>query len=139
MGKVLVTARVENIGDLFAANRGSLSPNSIRAVEVNDALVDTGATGLSMPRSLLASLGLDFLRTRKALSSAGPIEVRVFGTARLTVQGRDCPVDVTELPDGCPILIGQIPLEAMDFVVDMASRKLVGNPAHGGEHVIELY
>ena len=64
MGKVLVTARVENIGDLFAANRGSLSPNSIRAVEVNDALVDTGATGLSMPRSLLASLGLDFLRTR---------------------------------------------------------------------------
>ena len=139
MGKVLVTARVENMGDLFAANRGSLSPNSIRAVEVNDALVDTGATGLSMPRSLLASLGLDFLRTRKALSSAGPIEVRVFGTARLTVQGRDCPVDVTELPDGCPILIGQIPLEAMDFVVDMASRKLVGNPAHGGEHVIELY
>ena len=92
-----------------------------------------------MPRSLLASLGLDFLRTRKALSSADPIEVRVFGTARLTVQGRDCPVDVTELPDGCPILIGQIPLEAMDFVVDMASRKLVGNPAHGGEHVIELY
>ena len=91
-----------------------------------------------MPRSLLGTLGLKHLRTRKALSSAGPVEVRVFGTARLTGQGRDCPVDITELPDGCPVLIGQIPLEAMDFVVDMPSRRLVGNPEHGGEHVIEL-
>lgn len=92
-----------------------------------------------MPRSLLGTLGLKHLRTRKALSSAAPMEVRVFGTARLSVQGRDCPVDITELPDGCPVLIGQIPLEAMDFVVDMPSRRLVGNPEHGGEHIIELY
>lgn len=101
--------------------------------------MDTGATGLSMPRSLLGTLGLTYLRSRKALTSAGPVEVRVFGTARLTVEGRDCPVDITELPDGCPVLIGQIPLESMDLVVDMPSRRLVGNPEHGGEHVIELY
>ena len=139
MGKVLVQARVENLGDLFAVNRGTLDAGSVRTVTVNDALVDTGATGLSMPRSMLASLGLDFLRTRNALSSAGPIEVRVFAAVRLTIQGRDCLSDVTELPDGCPILIGQIPLESMDFVVDMPSRKLIGNPEHGGEHIIELY
>ncbi len=139
MGKVIVTARVENAGDLFAADQGLLAPADVRAVDVPDALVDTGATGLSMPRSLLGTLGLKYLRTRKALSSAGTVDVRIFGTARLTVQGRDCPVDVTELPDGCPVLIGQIPLEAMDFVVDMPSRRLVGNPEHGGEHVIELY
>ena len=48
-------------------------------------------------------------------------------------------MDVTELPDGCPVLIGPIPLGAMDFVVDMSSRRFVGNPEHGGEHVIELY
>jgi predicted aspartyl protease len=139
MGKVLVAARVENVGDLLAADQGRLAPGEVRAVEVTDALVDTGATGLSMPRSLLETLGLKYLRTRKAISSAGPMEVRIFGTARLTVQGRDCPVDITELPDGCPILIGQIPLEAMDFVVDRAAHRLVGNPEHGGEHVIELY
>ncbi len=139
MGKVTVAARVENVGDLLAVNQGRLSPGEVRAVEVADALVDTGATGLSMPRSLLGTLGLVYLRTRKAISSAGPVEVRVFGTARLTVQGRDCPVDITELPDGCPVLIGQIPLEAMDFVVDLPSRRLVGNPEHGGEQIIELY
>jgi len=139
MGKVVVAARVENVGDLLAADQGRLPPGEVRAVEVTDALVDTGATGLSMPRSLLGTLGLQYLRTRKALSSAGPMEVRVFGTARLTVQGRDCPVDITELPDGCPMLIGQIPLEAMDLVVDMPTHRLVGNPEHGGEHIIELY
>ena len=139
MGKIVVAARVENVGDLLAADQGRLAPGSVRSVEVADALVDTGATGLSMPRALLGTLGLKYLRTRKALSSSGPMEVRVFGTARLSVQGRDCPVDVTELPDGCPVLIGQIPLEAMDFVVDLPSRRLVGNPEHGGEHVIELY
>ena len=139
MGKVLVQARVENVVDVYAAAQGQMSPANVRAVEVSDALVDTGATGLSMPASLLAPLGLTYLRSRMARTSAGEVQVRVFGTARLTVQGRDCPTDVTELPDGCPILIGQIPLEAMDFVVDLGKHALVGNPAHGGEHIIELY
>jgi hypothetical protein len=47
-------------------------------------------------------------------------------------------VDVIEIPEGNPVLIGQIPLEMMDWVVDLRSRKLIGNPAHGGEHVLEV-
>jgi len=27
----------------------------------------------------------------------------------------------------------------MDFVVDMTRHQLTGNPAHGGDHIIELY
>jgi hypothetical protein len=44
-----------------------------------------------------------------------------------------------EVPDGVPVLIGQIPLEFLDFVVDPVRQRLIGNPAHGGEHVLELY
>jgi len=139
MGRITVAARVENLGDLIAVDEGRLPPDQVRVVDVSDALVDTGATGLAMPRSMLASLGLKYLKNRRALTSAGPTEVRMFGTARLNIQGRDCPVDVTELPDGCPMLIGQIPLEAMDFIIDMRTHQLTGNPDHGGEHVIELY
>jgi hypothetical protein len=58
---------------------------------------------------------------------------------RLTIQGRECPTEVVEVPDSVPVLIGQIPLEYLDFVVDPRSRKLVGNPAHGGEHMFELF
>ena len=64
---------------------------------------------------------------------------RVYGTVRLTIQGRDCPTDVTELPEECPVLIGQIPLEAMDCVIDMKNHCIIGNPEHGGEQIIELY
>ncbi len=139
MGRVTVAAKVENLGDLIAVDQGRLAPEEVRSVEIADALVDSGATQLSIPKSMLATLGLTFLRNRKAVTAAGLAEVRVFGTARLTVQGRDCPVDVTEVPDGCPVLIGQIPLEGMDFVIDLPSRRVIGNPAHGGEQIIELY
>ena len=140
MGRVTVRARIENVGDLVGLDQGRLAAGEVRSVEVEDALVDTGATGLSMPRSLtMETLGLKYLRTRRATSAAGPIDVRIFGTARLTVQDRDCPTDVTELPDGWPVLIGQIPLDAMDLVVDLSARRLIGNPAHGSEQVIELY
>lgn len=139
MGKVIVTARIDNVGDLVAVEESKLAADKARFVEVTDALVDTGATGLSMPQSLIQHLGLKFMRTRRARTSADTVDVRVYGTARLTVQGRDCPCDVTELPDECPVLIGQLPLEAMDFVVDPIGQRLIGNPAHGGEHIIELY
>lgn len=138
MGRVTVNAVVENLVDAFNAHEGRLDPAAVRRVEVAEALVDSGATQLSMPRSLLAPLGLDYVRTRQAITASGPTDVRVFGTARLTIQGRDCPVDVTELPDGCPVLVGQIPLEGMDFVIDLPARRVIGNPAHNGEQILEL-
>jgi hypothetical protein len=51
---------------------------------------------------------------------------------RLTIQDRFATIDVTEMPDDVPVLIGQIPLGALDFVVDLSSRRLIGNPAHNG-------
>ena len=139
MGKVFVTAKIEDLHDLFRAKDEIIPESDVRLVEVDDALVDAGATGLSMPKRLIQRLGLEPLRTRQARTSAGPITVQIHGTVRLTIQGRECPTDVTELPDDCPVLIGQIPLEAMDFVVDPKKHRLIGNPEHGGEHIIELY
>jgi predicted aspartyl protease len=139
MGKVLVTARVENLEDLFSVHKGLLKPDEVRCIEVTDALVDTGASTLSLPKRLIAQLGLRPVRTRQARTSAGLVTLHMYGTVRLTIQDRDCVCDVVEVPDDCPILIGQIPLELLDFVVDPIGQRLIGNPAHGGEHIIELY
>jgi hypothetical protein len=46
--------------------------------------------------------------------------------------------DVSEIPNSCPALIGQIPLELLDFVVDPKGQRLIGNPDHGGEEMIDL-
>src|SRR5208337_3330109 len=139
MGRVLVTVRVENLEVLYRVGQGAIQSDEVRRVEVSDALVDTGATMLSMPGRLIRQLGLAPLRVRQARTSVGTVPVQVYGTVRLTIQGRDCPSDVTELPDNCPVLIGQVPLELLDFVVDPAGGRLIGNPEHGGEHVLELY
>jgi len=139
MGKVLVTAKIENLEDVYDVKKGTLPPEKVRFVEIADALVDTGATSLSMPQRLIASLGLMPIRTRRARTSAGPLTLQVYAAVRLTIQGRDCICDVTEIPDDCPVLIGQVPLELLDFVVDPLGQRLIGNPAHGGEHIIELY
>ena len=139
MGKTVVGAKIENLHDVFNKDSGTLELEEVRTVEVNNALVDTGATMLSMPKRLIDQLGLTSFRTRPARTSGGPIEMRVYGAVRLTVQGRECNSDVSELPDDCPVLIGQVPLELLDFVVDPIGRRLIGNPEHGGEQMIEMY
>ena len=63
----------------------------------------------------------------------------MYDVVRLTIQDRSCPVEVLEVPDGVPTLIGQIPLEYLDFVVDPGKRILIGNPAHGGQLTYEQY
>src|SRR5207247_6890316 len=118
MGKVLVHAKIENLEDVFAADKGTLPREQIRTVEVPDALVDKGATMLSLPQRLIERLGLKFIRSRKARTTGGLAEFGVYGTVVLTVQGRDCKLDVAAVPDECPVLIGQLPLEHLDFVVD---------------------
>ncbi len=72
------------------------------------------------------------------MTTAGIRDIPTFGAVRLTVQGRDCVCDVQEVDEACPVLIGQVPLELMDFVVDPGRRQLVGNPEHDGEHLLEL-
>jgi predicted aspartyl protease len=139
VGRVTVPAKIENLGDLLMARRGLLPADQVRAFEVSDALVDTGATMLSLPRRYIAQLGLSAFRTRTVRTAAGTISLNICDAVRLTVQGRECTIDVAEVPDECPVLIGQVPLEVLDFVVDPQGQRLIGNPAHGGEQMIEMY
>ncbi len=139
MGKVFVEAKIENLADLLKVQEGRLKPRQVRRVKVTDAVADTGAYNLCLPARLIAKLGISQAGRKRMRGTTGIAEARVFGPVRLTVQGRDCTVDVLELPNDCPVLIGQIPLEIMDWVVDPKGGKLVGNPEHGGEWMWEVF
>jgi predicted aspartyl protease len=139
VGRVTTEATIENLTDLFDAQRGMKALEEVRTGVIPDALVDTGATLLSLPASVIGRLGLRRMGTKQVRSSTGVGETGLYQAVQLTIQGRSCTMDVLEVPDGTPVLIGQLPLEHLDFVVDLRSRTLVGNPAHGGEHVYELY
>ena len=139
MGKVLVTAKLENIEDLFKVADGLLTEDQVRRVEVTDALVDTGATNLLVPKRLIAQLGLHHFRTRPSRGLGGALSLPIHSAVRLTIQGRDCTLDVGEIDDSFPVLIGQVPLELLDWVVDSKNRRLIGNPEHGGEHSFDVF
>jgi predicted aspartyl protease len=139
MGKVLVTAKIENSYDIERRELGSLPADQVRTVEVTDALVDTGASQLLLPKRLIAQLGLRHYRTRNARGIGGTVPMPMYATVRLTIQGRECALDVGEISDDLPVLIGQVPLELLDFVVDMKNQRLIGNPAHGGEHIMDVF
>ncbi len=139
MGKVTVEARIESLRDIWRSESGQIPADQIRTVEVPDALIDTGATMLSMPGPLIERLGLKRIRTKRARTPGRVVEFGIFEAVRLTVQGRDCTIDVAEVFDDCPVLIGQVPLELLDFVVDPVNRRLIGNPEHGGEQMIDMF
>jgi hypothetical protein len=94
---------------------------------------------LSLPKRMVVALGLKPYRTRRVRTVGGIVETWICAAVRLTVQGRDFTTDVAEIPDDCPVLIGQIPLEGLDFVVDPIGQRLVGNPEHGGEHMLDMF
>jgi predicted aspartyl protease len=139
MGRVLTEATIENLEDLWAVRQNRLPPEQVRRLVVKDAVVDTGARMLSLPTRLIRELGLERVDSRRVITSAGVREADVYRAVWLTIQGRFCVMDVMEVPDGVPVLIGELPLERLDFVVDPGSGSLIGNPEHGGEYMLEAY
>ena len=138
MGRVTTEATVENLEDIWGARRGRLAAEQVRRIVIPDASVDTGAVALSLPTRLIQQLGLSPVGPKDTVTANGPSTTMQYEAVRLTIHDRSCTVDVLEVPDKVPVLIGQIPLEFMDYVVDPVARRLIGNPAHGGQQVLEV-
>ena len=137
MGKVAVTIKLTNLFDLGAHHR-KLSKAKPRSVEV-EALVDTGATRLYLKPSVIKALGLEKVDEVISQTTNGPAKRAVYEPVRLEVMGRYGNFDVVDIGEKVPNLLGQIPLEYLDFVVDSKNRKLIPNPEHGDKQMSEEY
>ena len=129
MGKVTVTFTATNYDDLsdVTRNRTKRKPRSVQA----DALVDTGATRLYLQNRVIEALGLRAMGQITSRTMSDRAERRiVYSPVQLEIQGRHGLFDVVQLPNTRPNIVGQIPLEHLDWVVDMRGRKLIPNPEH---------
>jgi len=94
------------------------------AVDVADALVDTGATLTTIPRAIASELGLRILGRQSARTAAGALEVE-RSYAMIEYDGRQSVGDVI-VSDMYPgVLVGVVTLEAMALAVDPQSGRLV--------------
>ena len=137
MGKVIIKIKLTNLFDLGAQHR-KLSKAKPRSVEVA-ALVDTGATRLYLKPSVIRALGLEKVDEVISQTTNGRKKRSVYEPVRLEVQRRYGNFDVVNIGENVPNLLGQIPLEYLDFVVDSKNRKLIPNPEHGDNQMSEEY
>ena len=128
--------KLVNLRDLLLIEAGAMNPEDVRQLTVSDALVDTGATRLCLPTSLIERLGLTPVSKRTARTAAGIVERTVYSEVEYTLLERSSTIRVTNLPEGAPVLIGHMVLEELDLCVDMR-RGLIYNPAHGDDWIEE--
>ena len=84
------TAQIElaNQADRVAVELGVLNPEDVRRLIVEDALVDTGATGLCLPTSLIKQLGLKPIRKARAQTATGIVDRFVYSDVHFTLLER---------------------------------------------------
>ena len=125
MGQVLTTISVTNFIDLVMAERGFISAEEVRSVTIDRVLVDTGATLLSLPASIISQLGLKQVGERDVETSAGIRKGRIFAGAQIIVEGREGRFDCLELPEGVSaVLLGVIPMEELGLEPDLKNQRL---------------
>ena len=130
------TTRIEltNREDQILAKAGVIKPGDIRRVVVNDAVVDTGATGLALPKPIIEKLGLTPVRSRRAQTTNGIVTRTVYSDVEYSVLDREGIILVTDLPGSLPVLVGHMVLEYLDLCLDI-KKGLIYNPDHEGEWI----
>jgi clan AA aspartic protease len=138
MGKTMIKIRLTNSTDFNLRDAGVLAPEQVRTLEL-DALVDTGATTLAIPQDAADALGLVEKRKRRVRLADGTVaEFPVVLDLVVEILGRDTVCEAFVLPAGTTALLGQIPLEALDLIVDPSSREVRVNPASPDAPLLDL-
>ena len=128
MGKVYAELELSNAADDFQVKVGKASADSIRKVKITS-LVDTGATMLVLPPDAIKALGLQVIRVVQSHFADGKLrERRIYGPVMVKVFKRLMQTEAAEGAANMPALLGQIPLEGLDLLVDSKNQRLILNP-----------
>ena len=131
MGRVSVEFEISNHKDVVAAELGVVPPDKVRKAIISG-VVDTGATRLVLPQTLVMTLGLP---------SSGEITVRfadgrqaqkqVVSDVQVQINDRTSVFTAVVEPGRTDALIGAIVLEELDLIPDCTTHKLVPRDPHG--------
>jgi clan AA aspartic protease len=133
MGNVFAEIIVTNAVDLALSKKGQIAEQDIHTVSLT-AIVDTGATTLVINEDIFNQLGLSVIETRNInLAGGAKVECKVTDPVCIQWKDRQAMVSAVVLPQGKPLL-GVIPLEFMDLIVDPIRQELVG--ANGDEALL---
>jgi clan AA aspartic protease len=134
MGKVYAEITLKNAHDVGSAKQGFIKEEQVRSAVVT-AMVDTGATAnLVISEELCQQLGLGISKMREVRLANNQTEVaKVTDPVEVHWKDRDYIGNAWVLSGLREPLMGLLPLEHMDLMVDPVNQTLVG--AHGDEMI----
>ena len=129
MGTTFAEITIKNAYDEGKAREGLIQEQEVRSVTVQ-AVVDTGAMSLVINEEMQQKLGLKTARKRHALVANGQ-RVPCEETEPVSIywKERQSSLSAVVVPGARVVLLGAIPLESMDLMVNPVTQELIG--AHG--------
>ena len=128
---------LENILDRGFARHGYIKESEIRTLKV-EAMPDTGAWTLVINEDIREKLGLTIKETSESTLADGKTDTYdVTEGIEIRWKDRSTVLPAVVVPNAKDILLGALPLEAMDLMVDPVHGCLVG--VHGDQPLHVIY
>ena len=137
MGTFKEAITLENIADQILARHGHIKEAAIRRLTV-EAMPDTGAWTLVINEDTREKLGLIIKgSTQSSLADGKSSTYPITEPVKIRWKDRNTALPAVVVAEAKDILLGALPLEAMDLIVDPVHQQLTG--AHGDEPLYILY
>jgi len=128
MGLVYAEIEIVRGADLVLVEEGIITPEKIRKMVVK-AMVDSGAYMLALNENIRLQLDLRKVGEQYAeLADGSRVRLDIVGPVEVKFENRRANVDAMVLPGNSEVLLGAIPMEDMDVLIDPLRQKLIVNP-----------
>ena len=137
MGVFMEEITLENTIDRALADRGYIKDTEVRTLKVK-AMPDTGAWTLVINEEIREKLGLAIEdEVRSTLADGSTAHYPRTAPVKIQWKDRNIALPAVVIADAKKVLLGALPLEGMDLIVDPVHQTLAG--AHGDQALHVIY
>ncbi len=130
MGLVYAEIEIINADDLAFARRHIIGDEEVKRMPIT-VLVDTGSYMLAINEEIQQLMQFPVMEKRKAQTGKGSlVECDVVGSVEVRFKNRRSTCRAMVLPGDHEPILGSIPLQDMDVLIDPTKQKLIVNPDH---------
>lgn len=127
MGIIYADITLKNANEMALVKKGVMHESEVKSIAVN-AMCDSGAFMLAVPEHIATQLDLPEVESREfRMADGSAAKLPVVGPVWINFKNRQTICFAVATKD-TEVLLGAIPMEDMDVVLDMKNQKMDINP-----------